>query len=211
FLSPLKAVTKEKFNDWSNPNHGWSGRKLSIVTGDYRLTKKRQRELKEADVIPMTSECLDSITRSTYNEKHVWLLETGVLVVDEAHLITMEGRGDRLESALIRFTSQNPDCRVVLLSATMPNVGQLAGWLKALNGKRTVVIESDWRPCTLETHIKEYPSEAGWGAYYRNEKEKLEAARDIVVEYPKDKFLCFTHSKTNCRNLHEMLRDEGIK
>ena len=71
----------------------------------------------------------NSKTRRMANEGNDWLLRVMCCVVDEAHLLTMEGRGDALEVGVMRFTRQNPHARVVFLSATMPNVSELARWL----------------------------------------------------------------------------------
>lgn len=205
YLSPLKAVSQEKADDWRASSHPWSALNVSIVTGDYVLSRARRDELKRADVIVLTSEMLDSKTRRMAREQNTWLTDTAVLVVDEAHLITMDGRGDALEAGLMRFTAQNPRARVVLLSATMPNVEQLAGWLERLNGKPTVVIRSAWRPTKLTIHWESYsPS----GNYHQNESRKRETARELIAEFSQDKFLVFVHSKAAGRRLLSELSDD---
>src|SRR3990167_6169348 len=90
YLSPLKAVSQEKYDTWRT-DRSWSKKNISIVTGDYLLTETRKAELRRAHIIVLTSEMLDSRTRRIHVEKNDWLLEAGTLVVDEAHLLTMEG------------------------------------------------------------------------------------------------------------------------
>ena len=128
YLSPLKAISQEKRDDWTSPLHPWSHLNVSITTGDYQLTAARTQEMRDADVIVMTSEMLDSRTRNLESEKNDWLLDISTLVIDEFHLIGYAGRGDKLESAVIRFTLMNPNCRLVCLSATMPNIEELGAW-----------------------------------------------------------------------------------
>lgn len=205
FLSPLKAVTQERYDDWTATR--FQGRSISIVTGDYVLTKDRQEELSKADLILLTSEMLDSRTRRMRQEKNEWLFKVGALVCDEAHLLTMEGRGDRLESGLMRFTLQNPAARLVLLSATMPNVEELGRWVSRLNGKRTVVVRSDWRPVPSETHY--LPHSTG-GRYWEIEESKIDTATRLVMQYPGDRYLVFTHTKATGRKLLGHLRDRGV-
>lgn len=207
FLSPLRAVSQEKYDDWSSDDHAWSDMEVSIVTGDYSLTEQRKQELRRTDVIVMTSEMLDSKTRRMDNEGNDWLLRTLVLVVDEAHLLTMEGRGDALECGLMRFTRQNPHARIVLLSATMPNVEELGGWLTHLNGKTTRVIDSAWRPTKLTVHWPHYSARGGPGSYHYNEARKREEAINLLTRYDKDKWIVFVHSKKAGYELLSELRE----
>src|SRR5208337_854238 len=104
YLCPLKALAQEKIDDWSDPSHPFSKYKLSIATGDYCVSGQREKTLINAassDITMMTSELLDSLTRRT--DKVVdWFQKVGVLVVDEAHLLTMKKRGSALECGLMR-------------------------------------------------------------------------------------------------------------
>ena len=45
YLAPLRALAKEKIDDWTDDNHHFADLNLSICTGDYRLTDKRKKEL----------------------------------------------------------------------------------------------------------------------------------------------------------------------
>lgn len=211
FLSPLKAVSQEKYNDWTkDASHPWYGKRVEILTGDYQLSDKKRRALKKADVIVMTSEMLDSKTRNLKIEGSEWLLQVLVMVVDEAHLLTMEGRGDALECGLMRFTLQNPFARVVLLSATMPNIDEMAKWLTVMNGKKTRVISSDWRPTKLTTHWLKYPASGGPRDYHKNEQTKRRYAINLLEEYPDDKWIIFVHAKAAGRLLETEMKERGM-
>lgn len=208
FLSPLRAVSQEKHDDWTDSDHPWSQRQVSIVTGDYVLSDARKKELRRAEVIVMTSEMLDSKTRRMHQEQNTWLLQTLCLVVDEAHLLTMKGRGDALECGLMRFSKQNPHARIVLLSATMPNVDELGAWLTKLNGKPSRVIRSAWRPTKLTVHWPTYYARTGTGSYQQNETSKRKRAIELLQQHPDDKWIVFVHSKKAGRELHaELLRE----
>ena len=153
FLAPLKALAKEKIDDWTDPNHHFADCNLSICTGDYRLTAARKKELENSDIVLMTSEMLNSRCRNNKSENNEWLKDIGTLVVDESHLLTVPGRGDHLEVGLMKLTQVAPNARVVFLSATMPNVGEIAEWISyQLTGKETYLIESEYRPCPLGVH-----------------------------------------------------------
>lgn len=202
YLSPLRALTQEKIDDWSEKSHHFSDLKLSICTGDYRLTPERQQELAESQLILMTNEMLASRTRNFESENNTFLRDLRVLVVDESHLIGTD-RGPSLEAALMKFTALNPECRLVLLSATMPNVSQLAEWVTKLTDRKTYVLRSDYRPCPLARHFIPY-EDKGW-KYDQKEAEKVLTALEIVQYYDQDKFLIFAHTKRTgelmCRQL----------
>jgi superfamily II RNA helicase len=209
FLSPLKAVSQEKYEDWTNPEHDWSKLKISIVTGDYALTDKRVEELNNANIVIMTTEMLDSRTRRIMIEKNNWLLETGTIVQDEAHLLCMKGRGDKVESAIMRFTKQNPSCRVIFLSATMPNVDELARWLTSLNGKKSELINSSYRPIQLDIHYERYDD---YGKYQTIEANKITRTLELAYSMylKKEQVLIFVHAKRTGQELLNALLEKGI-
>ena len=209
FLSPLKAVTKEKYDEWTDPSHKFSKYNVSIITGDYKLTEERVEELKQADVILLTSEMLDSRTRLVEFEKNHWLHDVGMIIVDEAHIIGTDGRGDALEAGLMRFSAISPEARLVLLSATIPNAKQASEWLQSLNGKETVLLESSWRPVELNIHFEKHISGREW-SYNEVENFKMKSVLSILRKYPDDKFLVFTHTKNTGRQLNYLLSTEEI-
>lgn len=211
FASPLKAVTLQKYREWTSEEHPFSDYNISIVTGDFRLTKARKKELAGADVILLTSEMVDSKTRLFFSEMNFWLRKAGVLVYDEAHLITKQDRGDAVEVGLMRFTMLNPEARILFLSATMPNIVELGEWLSALNGKDSHVIKCDWRPCELELHFTGYMEQTGWGSYYANEQNKRDVACQIIGEHRKDPWIVFVHSKIAGHAITKALREMRMK
>ena len=207
FLGPLRSLTQEKIDDWTDPNHHFKDCNVSICTGDYRLTPKRRKELEDSNLIIMTSEMLNSRCRNYKSENNQWLKDVGTLVVDEAHLLTVPGRGDHLEMGLMKFAQVNPDARIVFLSATIPNAEEISGWLsQSLTGLDTYFIESEYRPVPLGVH---YPLYFDTGTYNEKEEAKIEKAIEVLDTYPDDKFLVFVHSKKTGNKLLEMLEDQG--
>ena len=208
FLAPLKALAQEKIDQWTDPDYHFGDLKVSICTGDYRLTSKRQDELNAADLIIMTSEMLNHRSRNIDSEKSAYLKQIKTLVIDESHLLTVPGRGEHLEVGLMKFTQINPECRIVLLSATMPNVGEIAEWLSTLNGKNTYVLNSEYRPVPLGIHYENYDDDAY--TYEAVERNKIEKAMDIIRDYPDDKFLVFAHTKRTGDLMTQILRANSI-
>ena len=128
------------------------------------------------------------------------------VLVSNCHLLTVKGRGDKAESAIMRFTKQNPSCRVVFLSATMPNVDELARWLTSLNGKKTELINSTYRPCQLDIHYEKYDD---YGKYKTVEVNKLQRAVEITQQYKNDKFIVFVHAKNMGCSICAALKNIG--
>lgn len=208
YLAPLRALAKEKIDDWTDESHHFGDLKLAICTGDYRLTPDRKKELEAADVILMTSEMLNSRCRNFKSEQNEWIKEVGTLVVDESHLLTVAGRGDHLEVGLMKFSQIAPNARIVFLSATMPNVEEIAQWVSyTLTGKETHLINSTYRPCPLGVHWEEY--EDKW-RYDATEEEKVNTAVSILQDHPDDRFLVFVHTKRTGALMKNALKRAGI-
>ena len=209
YLAPLKALVSEKYDDWQVR---FPDKKISILTGDYVLTEKMKLELNTADIIVLTSEMLDSRTRKMESEQNFFLKMAGLLLVDEAHVLTMPERGHAMEVAMMRFSSINSYCRIVLISATMPNVKELGEWLTILNGKQSVVIHCNWRPVELQLHFREHPlltRSNGWPDYWGTQNAKKSMAVDIAMQKPDEMFLIFVHDKNTGRDLIKKFKNEG--
>lgn len=209
FLAPLRALAREKITDWTNPNYHFSDQKIAICTGDFRLTKDRAKELDEANLIIMTSEMLNHRSRNYKVEQNNFLTKIGTLVIDESHLLTVPGRGDHLEVGLMKFTEINPKARLVLLSATMPNVEEIADWVSfSLTKKSTFMLRSAYRPVPLTVHYESYYDV---GRYDQIEEEKVNKALEIIEWYPDDKFLVFAHTKKTGEIMKQSLKSIGVE
>lgn len=205
YLSPLKALSKEKLDDWLEEHH-FSDLKVAIMTGDYRTSKG---DLNEADIVVMTCEMLNSFSRNIKSEKNKWLQRVGLVAIDESHIIGEEGRGDHLENGIIKLSGANPNCRWLMLSATMPNVGEVGRWLHHLTGRSTYLLESNYRPAKLNIHYEKYMDNAF--GYEENELRKVHIATELVKKHPNDKFICFVHTKKTGEMLLQRLTQAGIR
>jgi helicase len=207
YLAPMKALAKEKVDDWSKDHH-FSDLKISICTGDYRLTANRKKELESADIIILTPEMLNSRIRNYASEQNDWLQAVSVVICDEIHLLTVPGRGDHLEVGLMKFCQINPNARIVGLSATIPNATQVADWIAyVLTGRETYLIESTYRPIPLGVHYYKYEKTR---RYESTEEEKVNTALEIVEANPDDKFLIFTHTKRTGEMMRKSLERAGF-
>lgn len=207
YAAPLKALSQEKLDLWKKETHPFSQRRISIVTGDYILSKDRVEELHQADIVVLTSEMLDTRCRKMASERNSWLLDAGACVIDEVHLITIEDRGSALECGLMQFTRFNGNARLVFLSATIGNAEELADWATVLNHKKTLLFRSDYRPVPLRMHFIPYTVTG------KRQKDhfaaRAETSARTLREHPNDRFLIFVHSKREGRDLTKYLQDQG--
>ena len=208
YVGPLKALASEKEQDWTDPSHHFSGLKTSILTGDFRFTGSRIEELNNSDLIVMTPEMLASRCRNSNSDKSKFLFNTKTIVFDESHLLTVPNRGDHIEVALMKMVEINPDVRIVLLSATMPNVDEICGWISTLTKRNTYFLESEYRPCPLSIHYESYYD--GDKSYDDKEAQKINTACSIVDYYPDDKFLIFVHTKRTGNLMVKELAEHGV-
>jgi replicative superfamily II helicase len=210
YLSPLKALTEEKYKDWQKR---YPGEYITIMTSDYELDSTVKKALWASRIIVMTSEMMDSRTRKFESERNFWMKEVGLVVVDESHILTTD-RGDAVETGIMRYTRHCPQARIVFLSATMPNVHELGDWLTSLNGKKTDIIESDYRPVKLQLHPREYSdikNANGHSDYDQTEQIKAQLAVDLVLKKPEEKFLVFVHAIDTGDLIIKKLKEIGIK
>jgi len=201
-LFPIKALAQEKYDDWTSPSHHFSDLKIKILTGDYKNDLKDD----DFDILIMTSEMLNSKSR---HNKNNYLKNIGILVVDESHMISSKGRGDHLEVGLMNFIHNNPDARILLLSATMPNLEDFANWILKISKRDCFILNSKYRPCPLKIHYERYDDSVD--GYAALEMEKINKALDIIEYYPNDKFLVFVHTKKSGETLKNELSKVGIK
>lgn len=208
YLAPLKALAQEKIDDWTDESHDFSKLKLSICSGDYRLTDSRKKELDESNIILMTTEMLDCRAKNFESENNEFLKEIGTVVIDEFHLIGTP-RGPNLETALMKLCLLNKNIRLVCLSATMPNAMEIAEWISyQLTGKETYLLESTYRPCPLGVHWDTYWNK---GSYEEQEQEKINAAIEIIEKNPDDKYLIFVHTKKTGELMKKRLQASGYE
>jgi len=134
YASPLKALSNSKFIEFGAQ---FGKENVGIVTGD-------RVENPNAPIIVGTTEILRN---QLYDAMHTGEdLRADLVVLDEAHFLGDHDRGVVWEEIIIYLPARIP---LLLLSATIKNSYQIAGWLQHLRGKKCVVIEENGRPVPL--------------------------------------------------------------
>ena len=134
YASPLKALSNSKFFEFSQR---FGPERVGLLTGDHKVRP-------EAPVIVGTTEILRN---QLYDAMSLGRdIETDLVVMDEAHYLGDPERGVVWEEVIIYLP---PRVKLLLLSATVANTQEIAGWLAHVrNLKISTVVHQD-RPVPL--------------------------------------------------------------
>ncbi|ROW01252.1 hypothetical protein VMCG_05899 [Cytospora schulzeri] len=124
YLSPLKALCSERASDWKK-KFAPLAMEVAELTGD--TSQVEMTRVRQASIIITTPEKWDSITRSwTDHRKLLDLVE--LFLIDEVHLLN-DTRGSTIEAVVSRMKIRGTNVRFIALSATVPNLDDVARWL----------------------------------------------------------------------------------
>lgn len=152
YLSPMRALCTEKANLWKAKLQQIGKTCLELIGRD----STENSDIDEANLIISTPEKWDCITRSNGH-----LDQIGLILIDEVHILN-DQRGAVLEAIISRMRlSLQPDSyRIVAVSATIPNISNLATWLRSAQNNQPAKIlkfPESLRPVPLKTHVVAVP------------------------------------------------------
>jgi ATP-dependent RNA helicase HelY len=134
YTAPLKALSNQKFRDLT-ARYGAGA--VGLLTGDNAIDG-------DAPTVVMTTEVL----RNMIYARSQALEDLALVVLDEVHFLQDTYRGPVWEEVIIHL----PDhVRLVCLSATVSNTGELAAWIETVRGPTSAVVETR-RPVRLDDH-----------------------------------------------------------
>ncbi len=131
YTAPIKALSNQKYRDF----RARYGEEVGVLTGDVSINP-------EAPVLIMTTE----IYRNSLFENLDRVRKVGWVIFDEIHYLDDPERGTVWEEALL-FTP--PEIRILALSATVPNVDELAAWIRSIHNRPIAVVKETHRPVPL--------------------------------------------------------------
>jgi superfamily II RNA helicase len=131
YTAPIKALSNQKFRDFQKQFQD----NIGILTGDVSINA-------QAPVLIMTTE----IFRNKILDEPESLKKYSWVIFDEIHYIDNPERGTVWEESLIFLPAH---MNILGLSATIPNIKQLAEWLAALHKKPIQVVVEEKRPVPL--------------------------------------------------------------
>jgi superfamily II RNA helicase len=132
YTAPIKALSNQKYRDF---RHRFGDEKVGIQTGDVTINP-------DAPLLIMTTE----IFRNQILENSSRLNGVYYAVFDEIHFLDDPDRGSVWEESIILAPHE---IRFMCLSATVPNLQELARWMSAVRETEFSVIEETQRPVPL--------------------------------------------------------------
>ncbi|KAM7512476.1 hypothetical protein LguiB_011351 [Lonicera macranthoides] len=192
YIAPSKALVQEKLRDWNNKLGSWGINCLEL-TGDnesYNI-----RNIQEADIILTTPEKFDAVTRYRIKDGGLsFFSDIALVLIDEVHLLN-DPRGAALEAIVsrIKMLSKNPEMkssplasvRFLAISATIPNIDDLAEWLMVpIQGIKR--FGEEMRPVKLTTKV--FATLTAVTAHCRSSGDLVGApAMDILMQFSRGK------------------------
>ncbi|XP_067894141.1 probable ATP-dependent DNA helicase HFM1 [Heterodontus francisci] len=165
YMAPIKALCNQRHEDWKE-KFGPIGLNCKELTGDTEMDD--YFEIQDAHIIITTPEKWDTMTRKWRDNSLVQLVR--LFLVDEVHVVKDECRGATLEVVVSRMktvqlavsrVSNHPDdktLRFVAVSATIPNVEDIAEWLSDGKGPGiSMKIDESYRPVKLRKVVLGFP------------------------------------------------------
>jgi replicative superfamily II helicase len=203
FLAPLRALTNEKESEWERfEDLGYS---VYVVTGERDLNPRRAER---ADILVMTPEKADSATRKHDSPRYSFVTDVDCCVIDEVHLLDSDKRGSVLEVTVSRLR-RLCDPRTIALSATMPNVEDVAEWLDAPE-ECTFAFGEEYRPVPLHADVRTYShGENAFADKYRRLYRALDIAEPHIRE--EGQALVFVSSRQDTVQAAKKARDELVE
>lgn len=163
YIAPMKALVRERVQDWRKRLVGPMGLKLVELTGD---NTPDTRTIRDADIIITTPEKWDGISRSWQTRGYV--RQVSLVIIDEIHLLGGD-RGPILEIIVSRMNyiaaqAEAGSIRLVGMSTACANATDLGNWLgvKPGNNQGLFNFRHSVRPVPLEIYIDGFPEQRGF-------------------------------------------------
>lgn len=158
YIAPMKALVRERVQDWGRRLTGPMGLKLVELTGD---NTPDTRSIRDADIIITTPEKWDGISRSWQTRDYV--RKVSLVIIDEIHLLGGD-RGPILEIIVSRMnyiaSQKKGSVRLMGMSTACANATDLGNWLGVKAGLFN--FRHSVRPVPLEIYIDGFPEQRGF-------------------------------------------------
>ncbi len=146
YTTPLKALSNQKFNDFSQK---YREERVGLLTGDISINRSAQ-------IVVMTTEVYRNMLYGTSLGKiEENLNNVQYVVLDEVHYMNEERRGTVWEESIIYSPN---DIQLIALSATIANADKLTNWINTVHGP-TSLVNTDFRPVPLKHYY--FPATQG--------------------------------------------------
>ncbi|KAI9483482.1 MAG: Sec63 Brl domain-containing protein [Benjaminiella poitrasii] len=149
YMAPTKSLCSERVRDWQNKFKPFDI-ECKEFTGDTH--NNTISTIRKTTIIVTTPEKWDSMTRRWVDHRQLMRL-INLFLIDEVHILN-EKRGACLEACVSRMkTMDNNELRFIAVSATVPNLNDIATWLNA----KPISFSEEYRPIRLDRFVYGYP------------------------------------------------------
>lgn len=140
YTTPLKALSNQKFNDFSAK---YGEDKVGLLTGDTSIHRGAQ-------ITIMTTEVFRNMLYGTnFGKVEENMRDVQYVVLDEVHYMNDDQRGTVWEESIIHCPN---NIQLIALSATIANSQALTDWINSVHG-RTELVFTDFRPVPLRHYF----------------------------------------------------------
>ncbi|XP_037402500.1 probable ATP-dependent DNA helicase HFM1 [Pygocentrus nattereri] len=164
YMAPIKALCSQRYENWKL-KFGPLGLNCKELTGDTEIDDVF--EIQDSHLIITTPEKWDSMTRKWRD--NCLLQSVQLFLIDEVHMVKDSSRGPTLEVVVSRMKAIHTCClaanpnsksymRFIAVSATIPNVCDIADWLSDEQGPATCLeMDESHRPVKLRKVVLGFP------------------------------------------------------
>jgi len=145
YLAPTNALCAQIRDDLRENLQTVTRSEVDAFLGKTEYTSELPRYQLQRQIVAVTPEkALLLLKREPERFKHCSLV-----VMDECQILGSGNRGDIAEIVLAFAIAQNPEVRVIMMSALISDGDKLASWLEKRSGKKAVHLSSPWRPTRI--------------------------------------------------------------
>ena len=150
YIAPMKALVRERVDDWRKRITPVTGDKVVELTGD---SLPDPRDVRDATIVITTPEKFDGISRNW--QTRTFVQKVSLIIMDEIHLLASD-RGPILEMIVSRMnyisSQTSVPVRLLGMSTAVSNAYDMAGWLGVKNNG-LYNFSSSVRPVPLKMYI----------------------------------------------------------
>lgn len=151
-VAPFRALCAEKFGEWKEKFEKQHNLKCLQLTGDTDFQVEKDLDLIDnANIICTTPEKWDFLTRKWKQRRRI-MDSVKLFLIDEIHVLGENNRGATIEAVVSRMKTyayknfngkeidnEDTSLRFVAISATFPNIEDIASWLGPSYSKPAIV------------------------------------------------------------------------
>lgn len=215
YVAPLKALAEQKKVEVEElsaaiERHGGRRIKVSIATGDYRISQDLPDAATGDDVelLVCTPEKLEVLLRNPANSG--WAGGVDTYVLDEFHILGSKTRGARYEAMVTRLLITCPRSCLLALSATVGSLEHVVKWL-SLNNHPVRVLSSAFRAPALRRSLLRVERKDPWVAALVDEVLPVQGCTVLIFVYRQNdaeklaRELCNLHGQGAAAAFHSNL------